>query len=83
MAKITRRAIIDNDQWIREHFEEIVDKYGGKVPYILVARGRIFPITAQDNIAEIEKMVTKRFGKPVGMPVPKREDFMSILPSKR
>jgi len=61
---------IDNDVWIREHFEAIVDKYGGKYPYILVAAGKIFPINAGDDIVKIEREITKKYGKPIGMPVP-------------
>ena len=78
-----KKIIIDNDTWIKDHFEEIVDKYGGKYPYILVAQGKIFPIKAQDDIAKIEARITKLFGKPIGMPVPKPEDIFSILPSRR
>ena len=69
----------DNDKWIREHFEMIVDKYGGKYPYILVAGGKIFPIKARDPIAKIEREITRKYGKPTGMPVPKPKDFSSIL----
>jgi hypothetical protein len=79
---MSKTNIIDNDKWISDHFEEIVDKYGGKYPYILVAQGKIFPIKAQDDIAKIEAKITRLFGKPVGMPVPKPEDIFSILPTK-
>jgi hypothetical protein len=80
MTKSAKAKIIDNDQWIKDHFEEIVNKYGGKVPYILVAQGRIFPIRAQDDIAKIEARITKLYGsRPVGMPMPKPEDFLSVL----
>jgi hypothetical protein len=77
MAK--RCGKIDNDVWIRKHFKMIVDKYGGRYPYILVAGGRVFPIKAGDDIAKIEKDITRKYGKPVGMPVPQPQDFSSIL----
>ena len=70
---------IDSDTWINKHFEEIVDKYGGKYPYVLVASGKIFPIKAGEDIAKTEAMITRKYGKPVGMPVPQPRDFFSIL----
>lgn len=79
MAKKTNTKKIGNDVWIRRHFEKIVVKYGGKYPYIFVAKGRVFPIKAGDDIAKIEERITKKYGRPVGMPVPKPEDFTSIL----
>ena len=70
---------IDNDAWITAHFGEIVDKYGGKFPYILVSQGKIFPIKPGDDIAKIESMITRKYGKPIGLPVPQPRDFNSIL----
>ena len=75
------KVAMDNDAWIAAHFEEIVDKYGGKYPYILVAKGKVFPIKPGDDIAKIEKRIARKVGKPiVGMPVPQPQDFFSILP---
>ena len=84
MYKKTRKveSKVDNDAWITAHFEEIVDKYGGKYPYILVANMKIFPIKMGDDIAKIEKRITRKYGKPVGMPVPSPQDFFSILSTK-
>lgn len=70
---------INNDAWIADHFEEIVDKYGGKYPYILVSRNKIFPIKPGDNIVKIEKEITKKYGKPIGMPVPRPEALRSFI----
>lgn len=82
MAKGIKNKVIDNDAWIRGHFEMIVDKYGGKYPYILVSRGKIFPIKLGDDIAKIEKRITRKYGKPIGLPVPQPQDFSSILVRK-
>ena len=79
MHKKVKANIINNDVWIKDHFEMIVDKYGGRYPYIFVAAGKIFPIKLGDDIAKIEKQITAKYGKPIGMPVPKREDIFSIL----
>ena len=80
MAKsATKNKRVDNDAWIRKHFKTIVDKYGGRVPYILVAGGKIFPIKYSDDIKRIEKEITRKYGKPVGMPVPQPQDFSAIL----
>ena len=80
--KNKRKISEDNDAWITTHFEDIVNKYGGKCSYILVASGRIFPINPGDDIAKIEKKITAKYGKPVGMPVPQPQDFTSILSNK-
>ena len=73
------KKITDNDKWIKEHFEELVTKFGGKYPYILVAGGIAFPIKAGADIAKIEADITKKHGKPTGMPIPQPRDFLSIL----
>ena len=70
---------IDNDEWLRKHFEEIVNKYSGKYPYVFVSNGKVFPVRLGDDIAKTEARITKRYGKPLGMPVPKPEDFLAIL----
>jgi hypothetical protein len=81
MAKKARNNTIDNDQWLGEHFEEIIDKYSGKYPYVFVSKGKAFPVKLGDNIAEIETRITRRYGRPLGMPLPKPEDFLAILPA--
>jgi hypothetical protein len=83
MIKTAKKIKFDNDAWITSHFEEIVDKYGGKYPYILVSRGRVFPVKAGEDIAKIEARITRKYGKPIGMPVPQPKDFFSILPLKK
>ena len=68
-----------NDQWLRDHFEEIIEKYGGKVPYLFIAAGKVFPVTLDDDIRQMEKEITKKYGRPIGMPVPRPEAFISAF----
>ena len=80
MAK--KRNGFDNDAWVKDHFEMIVDKYGGKYPYILVTRGKVFPVRRKDDVLKIEEKIRRKYGRSsliLGMPVPKPRDFLSIL----
>ena len=79
MAKKARNKPIDNDEWLRKHFEEIVNKYSGKYSYVFVSKAKVFPIRLGDDIAKTEARIARRYGKPLGMPVPKPEDFLAIL----
>ena len=71
-----RRARIDDATWIRRHFEELVDKYGGR--YIIVASGEVFVV---DDVVKVEAEARRKHPgvMPIGMPVPRPEDFQCAL----
>ena len=71
MAKKTKVA--DNDAWISDHFEEIVDKYAGQ--HIVVSNGEIF--IGENAVEKARKKYPNII--PTSMPVPRPEDFMHIL----
>jgi len=64
---------INDDEWIRQHFEEIVDRYGGQ--HIVVCNGEIF--VGEKAIEEARKKYPHII--PISMPVPRPEEFMHIL----
>lgn len=68
-----RRA---DEAWIREHFEELVDKYAGK--YAVVAGGELF--VGEDPVRLEAKARRKHPGVlPQGLPIPRPEDFTCAL----
>ncbi len=71
-----RRKRINDDVWIREHFEELVDKYGGK--YIIVAGGEVF---VDGDVSQLEAKARLKHPDviPIGMPVPRPQDFLCAL----
>ncbi len=71
-----RRKSIDDDAWIREHFEELVDKYGGK--YIIVAGGEVF-VGGDVRRLEVKARLKHPDIIPIGMPVPRPQDFQCAL----
>jgi len=82
MAKKSKtKKLVDDDEWIRLHFEELVDKYGGQ--YVFVAGGKVFPVASGEDVAKKEEKIRKKYGiAPIGMPVPQPRDFFSILCSR-
>ena len=74
MAKRTKR--IDNDRWLTEHFEELVDKYAGE--YIVVAEGQIYhegtPRELRDRAEAEHPQATI-----MGIRIPRPEDFICAL----
>lgn len=66
----------DDDRWIREHFEWLVDNFPGQ--YLVVAEGE--PFIGYDA-GKLEKEARKKHPgvTPIGMPIPRPEDFVSIL----
>jgi len=74
-SKISKHNISD-DKWIKRHFEELVDKYGGQ--YLVVAEGE--PFIGYD-VARLFKEARRKHPKaiPTCMPIPEPEDFVSIL----
>ena len=73
-----RRAIsaVNDDEWIRQHFEELVDTYAGQ--YAVVAAGELF--VGQDAhhlFAEARRKYPHVV--PTGMPIPRPQDFLCAL----
>ena len=75
-AKPKKWTLDDNDEWIRVHFEELVDKYAGK--YIVVAGGEVFS-GKNPNLLQKEARNKYPGTMPIGMPVPRPEDFLCAL----
>lgn len=70
------KSSLKDDEWIRKHFEELVDTYGGQ--YIIVAGGEVF--TGKDVVRLEAKARRKHPGvMPIGMPVPRPRDFQCVL----
>ena len=72
----------DNDAWLRKNFEKIVDRFGGKYPYVLVAGRRAFPVKSAEELPELEKKLRRKYGPTIGMPVPHPRDFLSVLTAR-
>ena len=65
-----------DETWIRQHFEELVDKYAGK--YAVVAGGELF--VGEDPVLLEAKARRKHPGiLPQGLPIPRPEDFTCAL----
>jgi len=65
-----------DDAWIREHFEELVDKYAGK--YAVVAEGELF--VGYDPVPLEHEARRKHPGvMPSVLRVPRPEDFTCAL----
>ena len=64
-------------QWIRDHLQELIDKYAGK--YVGVLDGRILLVS--DERVEIDRLAAEKFpGRlPSVVPVPFEEDFNCLL----
>ena len=77
--RVTKRAPrprISDDEWIRRHFEELVDKYAGQ--YAVVAAGDLF--VGQDARKLFTEARRRHPGViPTGMPIPRPEDFLCVL----
>lgn len=74
--KSARRPRLSDDEWIRRHFEELVDKYAGQ--YAVVAEGELFVgPDAKRLFAEARRKHPDTI--PTGMPVPRPQDFVCAL----
>ena len=75
-VKAKKWTLDDNDEWIRIHFEELVNKYAGE--YIVVAGGEVF---SGKNPKLLDDEARKKYPgtMPIGMPVPRPEDFLCVL----
>ena len=66
-----------DNRWIVEHFEELVNKYGGL--YIAIRNGRIISTGDDPKKVENEAMSTYIDKKPSILRVPKEEDIVCLL----
>lgn len=75
-SKKKKEKKIDNDAWISEHFEWLVDNFPGQ--YVVVAEGE--PFIGYDAV-KLEQEARKKHPGVItlGMPIPRPEDFSSIL----
>jgi hypothetical protein len=65
-----------DDDWVRRHFEELVDKYAGQ--YAIVAEGELF--VGYDARQLDEEARRKHPGViPTGLRIPRPEDFTCAL----
>jgi len=74
-----KRKKKNNERWLRDHFGLIVDRFGGRYPYVFVAGGRVFPVRRGQKVSQVEKRIREQYGETLGMPVPRPRDFHSIL----
>lgn len=72
----SRKSRISDDEWIRRHFEELVDKYAGQ--YAVVAGGELFvgydPVPLEDAARRKHAGVI-----PSVLRVPRPADFTCAL----
>lgn len=65
-----------DDEWIRHHFEELVDQHPGQ--YAVVAHGELF--VGQDARTLFEEARRKHPDVvPTGLPIPRPRDFVCAL----
>jgi len=71
-----RKSHLNDDEWIRRHFEELVDKYAGQ--YVVVAAGELF---AGQSARALFAKARRRHPHviPTGVPVPRPQDFVCAL----
>lgn len=70
--------MVRNDrEWLNLNFEKLVEKFGGR--YVLIINHKVYPVN-EDNIVKVEKELRAKYKKsPIGLPVPRPEDFVHIL----
>ena len=76
---VQARSGFDNDAWLKKNFGKIVDRFGRKYPYVLVAGNRVFPVKSAKELPRLEKKLRTKYGSTLGMPLPHPHDFLSIL----
>ncbi len=79
MAKAARKQsgfARADELWIRQHFEELVEKYPGK--YAVVARGELF---VGDDARQLRGCARRKHRgvMPISFPIPRPEDFTCAL----
>lgn len=77
MATKLSEELTKDDEWITEHFEELVDKYEGK--WIAIVNGKI--VATGKSAVEVEEVAMK--DNPEKLPsvilIPQKEDFECLL----
>ena len=78
MAKIIRAKtkVADNDRWLTQHFEELVDKHAGE--FIVVADGQIYRSGTPSQLRDRARAEHPR-AKIMGLRIPRPEDFLCAL----
>lgn len=80
MAKITKKSkLFDNDRWLTEHFEELVDKYAGR--YLLIGNGKILYTDEDGTPRELAKKIKEEYPGivPLFFRVPYPHEFVCAL----
>ena len=70
------KPVINDDEWIRSHFEELIDRYAGQ--YAVVAAGELF--IGQDA-KTLFREARQKYPTvvPTGLPIPHPQDFVCAL----
>lgn len=69
--------ITEDQKWIHEHFEELVEKYAGK--YVAVANGEL--VAVGETAGEVDSKAREKYTGviPSVLLVPREEDFICAL----
>jgi len=72
----SRKPRMSDDEWIRRHFEELVDTYAGK--YAVVAAGELF---VGEDARTLFAQARRKHPDivPTGLPIPRPQDFVCAL----
>jgi hypothetical protein len=76
MAK-TSSFLTKEDRWISEHFEELVDTYAGR--YVAVVGEKV--VSVGSTLRKVSDEARKKYPsrQPTILPVPRPQDFISVL----
>lgn len=68
-----------NDAYYTEHFEELVEKYGGQ--WIVIACGKLIAVSHKNELSKMLKKARKKYPNeiPLAAPVPQKEELQCIL----
>ena len=75
-AKSVPKTASKDEDWIRQHFEELVDKYAGQ--YAVVAEGELF---VGYDARQLDEEARRKHPTviPSGLRIPRPEDFTCAL----
>ncbi len=67
--------LIDDDSWLKSHFEWLIDHYPGQ--YVVVAKGEAF---IGRNVIALERQAREKHphATTTGMPIPRQQDLFAI-----
>ncbi|MCD6220438.1 hypothetical protein J7K43_08665 [Candidatus Calescamantes bacterium] len=82
MVKLKERAMVyenKNDAYFSAHFEELVNKHGGK--WIVIAGGEEIAIGNKHELSQMLKKARKKYPNetPLAAPIPRKEELQCIL----